>query len=74
MKKRSMRSVIKSYRASGKMFAQTFHTGTNWGIGYRPEPMECNKCGDEQQCIVEWYTDPCHKGITFDKLLQEGKS
>lgn len=65
---RNQRGRIKAYRASGKMFAQTMHTGTNWGTGYRPKHKECNKCGDDVPCIIEWYTDPCPKGITFDTL------
>lgn len=61
MKRRSMRSVIKAYRASGHMFAQTFHTGTNWGKGYRPEDRECQETG----CMINWYTNPCPCGRTF---------
>jgi len=68
---RNQRGRIKAYRASGKMFAQTFHTGTNWGRGYRPDPLECNKCGNNQPCIMEWYTDPCERGITFNLLQAE---
>lgn len=65
---KNMRGQIKRYRASGKMFGQTMHTGTNWGKGYRPEPIECNNCKDDRPCVIEWYTDPCPKGMTFEML------
>ena len=61
MKKRPMRSVIRAYRKSGRMFAQTMHTGTNWGTGYRPADKTCRVTG----YIINWYTDPCPCGRTF---------
>lgn len=70
---RNMRGQIKTYRASGRMFAQTVHTGTNWGAGYRPNPIECNQCGNAIPCIVEWYSDPCKHGKTHNSILMNEK-
>jgi len=63
MRKRNQRAVIKAYRASGHMFAQTFHTGTDWGKGYRPPDRECEITG----YLLSWYTDPCPCGRTFEQ-------
>lgn len=63
MMRKPMRARIKAYRASGRMFAQTFHTGTNWGKGYRPKARECEITG----CIIDWYSDPCPCGRTFEQ-------
>lgn len=63
MRRRPMRAVIKAYRASGHMFAQTMHTGTNWGKGYRPDDRECQKTG----YLVSWDSDPCPCGRTFEQ-------
>ena len=62
MKRRPMRAVIKAYRASGRMFAQTMHTGTNWGKGYRPKDRECY-----MGYVVSWYSNPCPCGRTFEQ-------
>lgn len=70
MKKRPMRAVIKAYRASGRMFGQTFHTGTTWGKGYRPPERECSETG----YLINWYTDPCPCGRTFDQHTEQALS
>jgi hypothetical protein len=62
MKKRSQRSVIRAYRKSGKMFAQTMHTDSNWGRGYRPDDRLC-----ELGYVVSWYSDPCPCGRSFSE-------
>ena len=62
MRRRPMRAVIKAYRASGHMFAQTMHTASNWGPGYRPADREC-----ETGYVVSWYSEPCPCGRTFDQ-------
>lgn len=63
MRKKSMRSRIRAYRKSGRMFAQTFHTGTNWGKGYRPADRLCEQTG----YLINWYSDPCPCGRTFEQ-------
>jgi len=65
--KRSMRGIIRAYRASGRMFAQSFHTGTNWGKGYRPADRYCRETG----YVVSWYTDPCPCSRTFEQHSEE---
>ena len=61
---KNQRGRIKAYRASGKMFGQSMHTDSDWGKGYRPEPIVCDGC----DCVMSWYTDPCPCGNTFKTL------
>ncbi len=64
------RAGIKAYRAAGKMFGQTFHTGRNAGKGYRPEDKFCERTG----YVVSWYSDPCPCGRTFkDHPIQDSE-
>jgi len=62
MKRRPMRAVIRAYRKSGRMFAQSMHTDSDWGTGYRPSPRDC-----ETGYVVCWYSDPCPCGRTFEQ-------
>lgn len=66
-RKRPMRAVIRAYRKSGKMFAQTMHTESNWGTGYRPPDRLC----DETGFVLSPYSDPCPCGRTFEEHMNE---
>jgi hypothetical protein len=61
MMNKPMRARIKAYRASGKMFGQTFHTGLSSGNDKRPADRECKKTG----CLLSWYTTQCPCGRSF---------
>ncbi len=59
---RNHRGRVRAYRASGKMFGQTFHTGTSWP-SFRPPAKEC-----PHGYMLEVYTDPCERGCTWWNL------
>ena len=61
----------KDYRASGRMFARPY-TGANWGAGYRPNPIECNQCGDAI-LYCRMVLDPCKHGKTHNSILMNEK-
>lgn len=60
MMNKPMRARIKAYRASGRMFGQTFHSGYSVSNAH-PADRECTLTG----YLLSHYTDPCPCGRAF---------
>lgn len=66
---RGQRGRIRAYRASGRMFGQTFTTGSIWGPAASQlfPDVTCNKCG---YMLTVYTNEPCPCGKTYKELAQ----